>query len=281
MIEFSIWDYLNEDFWNNFVRAGLFLVISIPVILYLRKILRRSVTHRYGPHYGMLSAKIFYYVLMGVVLMAFLTELGFSLGPLLGAAGIVGVALGFASQTSVSNVISGLFLIAEKPFEVGDVITVNDLTGVVLSIDTLSIKIRTFDNRFVRIPNEMIIKQVVVNITRFPIRRIDISVGIAYKEDVERVRKILFEIAAEHKLALQEPSPMVNISSFANSSVELFLRVWVGKDDFLVVRDELYLAIKQRFDREGIEIPFPHVSLYAGESTRPFPVSVVEKDPSR
>ena len=63
---------------------------------------------------------------------------------------------------------------------------------------------------------------------------------------------------------------MVNISSFANSSVELFLRVWVGKDDFLVVRDELYLAIKQRFDREGIEIPFPHVSLYAGESTRPF-----------
>lgn len=276
MFDISIWDYIDETFWRNLTKGLLFLAIAIPVILYLRRLVRLTVTKKYGPHYGMLSGKVFYYALMGIVLMAFLTELGFSLGPLLGAAGIVGVALGFASQTSVSNVISGLFLIAEKPFEVGDVITVGDLTGAVLSIDTLSIKIRTFDNRFVRVPNEMILRQVVTNITRFPIRRMDITVGFAYKEDIDKVRELLFDIAEKNPLALQEPKPMVNFNAFANSAVELTFRVWVAKQDFLVLRDQLHFAIKKRFDDEGIEIPFPHVSLYAGEATKPFPVTMVD-----
>lgn len=275
MIEINIWDYLDETFWKNLTKGVLFLAITVPIILYFRKVVRQAVTRKYGVHYGMLTSKVFYYTLMGIVLMAFLTELGFSLGPLLGAAGIVGVALGFASQTSVSNVISGLFLIAEKPFEVGDVITVGDLTGAVLSIDTLSIKIRTFDNRFVRVPNEMILKQVVINITRFPIRRIDIPVGFAYKEDIERVRTILFDIAANNNLALEEPAPMVNFNSFSSSSVELMFRVWVAKTDFLALRDQLHLSIKKRFDEEGVEIPFPHVSLYTGEASKPFPITMV------
>lgn len=278
MIEINIWEYFDEAFWKNLAKGFIFLGLSVPLILYFRKLVRVSVTRRYGLHYGMLSSKVFYYILMGVVLMAFLTELGFSLGPLLGAAGIVGVALGFASQTSVSNVISGLFLIAEKPFEVGDVVTVGDITGAVLSIDTLSIKIRTFDNRFVRIPNEMIIKQVVTNVTRFPIRRVDIVVGFAYKEDVDRVRAVLLDIADKNNLALQEPAPMVNFNAFANSAIELNFRVWAARADFIKLRDELHMSIKKRFDQEGIEIPFPHVSLYSGEATKPFPVTMVQSD---
>jgi len=278
MFEIAIWDYLDESFWKNLTKGFVFLVISIPVILYFRKLVRQSVTRKYGLHYGMLSGKVFYYTLMGIVLVVFLTEIGFSLGPLLGAAGIVGVALGFASQTSVSNVISGLFLIAEKPFEVGDVITVGDLTGAVLSIDTLSIKIRTFDNRYVRIPNEMILKQIVTNVTRFPIRRIDIVVGFAYKENVDRVRALLLDIAEKNNLALQEPQPMVNFNAFGNSSVELNFRVWAAKEDFITLRDQLHMTIKKRFDQEGIEIPFPHISLYAGEASKPFPITMIQPE---
>lgn len=278
MFEINIWDYLNEAFWKNLIKGLLFLVISIPIILYFRKVIRNSVTKKYGVHYGLLSSKVFYYSMMGIVLMAFLTEIGFSLGPLLGAAGIVGVALGFASQTSVSNIISGLFLIAEKPFEVGDVITVGDLTGAVLSIDTLSIKIRTFYNSFVRIPNEMIIKQVVINITRFPIRRLDIVVGFAYKENIDRVKAILLDIAEKNTRALQEPEPMVNFNAFASSAVEVNFRVWAPKEDFIKLRDEIHTAIKVRFDEEGIEIPFPHVSIYSGEVTKPFPVKMLKEE---
>src|SRR5699024_2454555 len=118
---------------------------------------------------------------------------GISLAPLLGAAGIAGVALGFASQTSVSNIISGLFLIAESPFKVDDIITVKSTTGVVLSIDILLVKLRTFDNQYVRIPNETLIKTEVTNITRFPIRRLNTTISVAYKEDIGQVREILME----------------------------------------------------------------------------------------
>ena len=120
-----------------------------------------------------------------------LRELGFDLSVVLGAAGILSVAIGFASQTSTSNLISGLFLMLERPFSIGDVIKVDSTTGEVISIDLLSVKIRTFDNLFVRSPNESMIKTQVTTLTKFPIRRADLQVGIAFKEDIERVKEIL------------------------------------------------------------------------------------------
>jgi small-conductance mechanosensitive channel len=272
MFEINIWDYVDEAFLLNLSKGLLFAIVALPVAFYLRRFVRVSVTSKYGPHYGMLSGKVTYYILLVIILIVFLTEIGFSLTPLLGAAGIVGVALGFASQTSVSNVISGLFLIAEKPFEIGDVVTVGTQTGIILSIDTLSVKMRTFDNRFVRIPNEMILKEVVTNITRFPIRRVDTLVGYAYKEDMERVKAVLLDIAEKNPSVLQEPEPMVFFEKFGSSSIDVTLRVWAAKEDFLRIRDEMSIAVKKRFDQEGIEIPFPHLSLYTGEATKPFPV---------
>lgn len=138
------------------------------------------------------------------------------------AAGIAGIAIGFASQTSISNIISGLFLISEKPFAVNDVIKAGDTTEIVLSIDLLSIKMRTFDNLYIRVPNEKIIKEELTNVTRFPIRRLNIDISVAYKEDLARV--------------------------------------------------------KERFESEGIEIPFPHISVYAGSKTSPFPFKVTDED---
>lgn len=278
-MEFNFAEYFSETFIENAIKALLFVAISLPVAIMGRRWLRSMIGRKYGPHYGMLAGKVFYYLLVAVIVMVFLTELGFSLGPLLGAAGIVGIALGFASQTSVSNVISGFFLIAEKPFEVGDIITIDGNTGVVLSIDTLSVKLRLFDNRFVRIPNEMIIRNVVTNITKFPIRRVETKVSFAYKEDIRRVKDILFDIADKNPLALQEPKPIINFDGFGASSIDLMFNVWAAKEDFLALRNSLQEEIKKRFDQEGIEIPFPHTSIYAGEITKPIPVSVKIESP--
>jgi small-conductance mechanosensitive channel len=114
---------------------------------------------------------------------------------MLGAAGVLGIVLGIASQTSVGNIVSGLFLISEKPFEIGDLIRVGTTTGVVYSIDLLSIKLKTFDNLVIRIPNQSIITNEVTNITKFPIRRMNISVSVAYKEDLTKVEEVLKSIA--------------------------------------------------------------------------------------
>nr|HQV31426.1 mechanosensitive ion channel [Calditrichia bacterium] len=176
------------------------------------------------------------------------------------------------------NIISGLFLIAEEPFVVGDIITVNNLTGEVLSIDTLSIKLRTFQNQFVRIPNETILKSEVTTVTRFPIRRIDLLVSVAYKEDLERVRNVLMEIAAQHPLCLKEPSPQLFYEGFGSSSIDIKLGLWATREDWLRVKTDIFERVKKRFDEEGIEIPFPHVSVYTGSVSEPFPVKMADGD---
>ncbi|MGM0670010.1 MAG: mechanosensitive ion channel family protein, partial [Gemmatimonadota bacterium] len=196
--------------------------------------------------------------------------------PLLGAAGIMGIALGFAAQTSVSNVISGFFLMAEQPFVVNDLVQVGETRGRVLSIDMLSVKLRTFDNRFVRIPNENLVKTEFINLTRFPIRRADINVGVAYKEDVSRVREVLFDVARKHPLVLMEPEPQFFFQDYGASSLDFLFGIWTRTENYFQVRNEIREEIKRRFDEEDIEIPFPHRTLYAGAVTDAFPVRIVD-----
>jgi small-conductance mechanosensitive channel len=208
--------------------------------------------------------------------------LGVDLSILLGAAGILTVALGFASQTSASNIISGLFLLGEKPFGVGDIVRVGTTTGEVIAIDLLSVKLRTFDNLFVRIPNETMIKAEITNLQRFPIRRFDLQIGVAYKEDLDRVREVLQTVADEHPLSLDEPAPMILFTGFADSSINFQFSVWALSDNFLEIRTQIPLAVKAAFDEHNIEIPFPHRTLYTGSETTPMPVRIDGKAaPSR
>jgi len=203
-----------------------------------------------------------FYGIITLFTFAALHQLGFNLSVVLGAAGVFSVAIGFASQTSASNLISGLFLLGERPFSVGDVIRVGSTTGEVLSIDLLSAKLRTFDNLYVRIPNESLIKSEVTTLTRFPIRRIDLKVGVAYKEDLPTVRDVLFKVADRNPLCLEEPKPLFIFQGFGNSSLDIQFSVWVKRENFLDLKNSLQLEIKAAFDAASIEIPFPQVDVH-------------------
>jgi small-conductance mechanosensitive channel len=216
-----------------------------------------------------------FYFVFGMFILSVMVELGFNFGVFLGAAGVLTVALGFAAQTSTSNLISGLFLISERPFSIGDVITVNGITGVVLSIDLLSVKLRTFQNTFVRIPNEMIIKSPVINLTKFPIRRIDLKVIVAIKEDIHHVQQILLEVAELNPLCMEEPKPIFIFQGYRDSAAEIQFSVWVYSSEFLSLQNSIQLDIKAAFEREGIAIPFPHRVLFTSGETDPFPVQIV------
>jgi len=223
----------------------------------------------------MIVSRVVYYVLLGLFLLSALHELGFSLSILVGAAGILSVAVGFASQTSASNLISGLFLVAERPFSVGDVITLGATTGEVLSIDLLSVKLRTLDNLYVRIPNETVIKSEVTTLTKFPIRRIDLQLGVAYKEDIAKVRELLLQLADKNPLSLEEPKPLFIFLGFGDSAINLQFSIWVKRENFLDLKNSIQEEIKIAFEREDIEIPFPQRTLVAG-GDQPFAVRVVE-----
>lgn len=207
-----------------------------------------------------------------------LRELGFDFNVLLGAAGIVTLAVGFASQTSVSNIISGLFLVVERSVEVGDVITVNGRTGEVLSVDLLSTKLRTFDNLLVRIPNETMVKAEIVNLNRFPIRRIDVKLGVAYKEDLKKVKDTLLEVADRNPLCLEEPAPLIIAQGFAESSINFQFSVWAAKENYLELLNSIHEDIKRAFDQTQIELPFPHRTLYTGLNSEAFPIKIVRDE---
>ena len=249
-------------------KATIILLVGFFVAKFLSNLVTRFNFANMTIHGQILLKRAIFYGIMILMSMSALRELGFDLSVILGAAGILSVAIGFASQTSASNLISGLFLMMERPFSIGDVIRVEQTTGEVISIDLLSVKIRTFDNLYVRVPNESMIKTQVTTLTRFPIRRADLILGIAYKEDIEQVKALLALLADNIPLCLSEPAPLFILKGFGTSSVDIQFSVWAKKENFLVVKNEMYQQIKEAFDNNGIEIPFPHLSLYSGEASK-------------
>ncbi|MGB6977443.1 MAG: mechanosensitive ion channel family protein [Gammaproteobacteria bacterium] len=256
------------------LKATILVLLGFIIAKTVSTLLAKSLANRVARHQRQLIRRIVFYVIFILFLIAALQHLGFQLSVLLGAAGVVTVALGIAAQTSVSNIISGFFLIAEQSFLLGDTITVNNVTGEVLSIDLLSIKIRTYDNTFVRIPNETLIKADIINLTRFPIRRFDIPIGIAYKEDLAKVREILLNTADKNPLCLEEPKPAVYILGFGASAINLQFSVWSSQRNFLDLKNAIQEDIKRALEENSIEIPFPQITLSASSITEPFPVQV-------
>ncbi len=272
-------EWFNSINWQALmplVRAGLLVTLGLIIAPLASRLATRALRQRLGSHVLQLLRRVIFYGVLALFVASALSELGFSLAVLMGAAGVLTVAIGFASQTTASNLISGLFLIGERSFEVGEIIKVGQTTGEVLSIDALSVKLRTFDNLFVRIPNETLIKSEVTTLNRFPIRRFDLAIGVAYKEDLDRVREVMMRVAEANVHCLDEPAPLFIFTGFGDSSLNIQFSVWALRENFLTLRNTISAEIKQAFDQAGIEIPFPHRTLYTGEATRPMPVQVVQ-----
>ncbi len=268
-------DYLTLEKAFELMRAAILLAVGLVIASLLSRAIRRLIADRLPPQQVQLIRRLVYYLLLGLFVVAGLHQLGFNLSVLLGAAGVLSVAAGFASQTSASNLVSGLFLIFERPFEVGDTIQVGGTTGEVLAIDLLSVKLRTFDNIFVRLPNESMIKSEVRTLSRFPIRRIDVQVGVAYDSDLALVRATLMATADRNPLSLDEPKPLLQLLAFGDSAINLQFSVWTLRENFVALKTRIQEEIKAAFDEAGVEIPFPQRTLSAGR-TAPLPVTLVE-----
>lgn len=271
-------DYLTGDRAWDIVRAGLLVLAGLVLGKLVSGALWRGARRRLTVHGATLLRRASYYAVFVLFLVAALHQLGFNLGVLLGAAGVASLALGFAAQTSVSNLISGLFLIAERPFSVGDSIQVGGTAGEVLSIDLLSVKLRTFDNVFVRIPNEALIKTEVRTLSKFPIRRVDLKLGVGYGADISVVRSLLLELAAANPYGLENPPPRVLVRELGDSAVEFQYSVWAAREHYLELKSGLQEDVKCAFDAAGIEIPFPQVSLHAGSGSEPLAVWLTRGD---
>ncbi len=240
--------------WQNAIAAVIVVVIGLTLSRLARTGLRALLDGRVSRAHALLARRVVTTGILGLTLAAALDQLGVQLSVLFGAAGIITLALGFASQTSASNLISGIFLIGDNTFSVGDTITVGGTTGEVLSIDLLSVKIRKFDNVLVRIPNETLIKTQVETLTRFPIRRIQLSLRLPFDQQVERLTEALLAAADRDPLLLEEPAPIVSYSGFGPSGLDLNVFVWSTREDYLQVKNNLQANILDEIRKRDLRL---------------------------
>ncbi|MFP4643426.1 MAG: mechanosensitive ion channel family protein [Spirochaetales bacterium] len=249
---------------DNLIRVLLAVGVLLTGYLALKLVVffvGKSIERRFSAQSSMVVKKTVLYTGMALLFLIIVAQFGVRMSALLGAAGVLGIGLGFAAQTSVSNVISGVFLISEKSLTVGDLITVGETTGIIISIDLLSLKLRTLDNQFVRVPNEDLIRSRVTNITRFPIRRMDILFTVSHSADLARVRTICEEVVASVPESLDEPEPLFLLQGVTPVGCEIRFGVWFPRDQFLEVRNAAISSLLARLNAEDVELArYPFVS---------------------
>ncbi|RMF91287.1 MAG: mechanosensitive ion channel family protein [Methanobacteriota archaeon] len=249
--------------FEKVVKAAAIIIIGYILSKVSGSFTGRVVGREVNPHIGKISKKIVSYTVMAIAVVTAL-DLFIEVSTLLAAAGIAGIAISMAAQRSVSNIISGLFLLADQPFEIGDAVDIGGDAGEVLDISLFSTRLRTFDNKYLRIPNETVASARIINLSYYDLRRLEIPLGIAYKEDVGRALKIISGVLSENRFVLAEPEPQVMVTGFGESSIDLQIRAWVQRSELFTARTELIKEIKAALDAEGIEIPFPHRTVYFG-----------------
>jgi small-conductance mechanosensitive channel len=231
----------------------LAMVIGKTVSLYLRRFLKEKIEKG---HLEIL-VKIVSYTIAVIALLIILPILGVKLSGLLVAGGIAGLAIGFASQSVIGNLISGLFLMVERPIQIGNTVNIDGTVGIVEDIHIISTTLRTLDGLLVRLPNQKVFTADITNYAANVARRFEYVVGVRYSDDADKAIEIIKNLIKQHPLTLKNPAPMVFVDSLGESSVNIIVRIWAPATEWFGVKTELLWKIKQALEKEGIEIPFP------------------------
>ncbi len=243
------------------VRDALTVVVVMAVAVFIAKVvtmnIRRALADKVRRDQLEIVAKVVYY---GIIVIAFLGVtplLGLNLSGLLVAGGIAGIVIGFASQSVVSNFVSGLFLLWERPIKIGDAIQVEGISGIVEDIHVMSTVVRTFDGLYVRIPNEKMFTSNIINYVTNVARRIEYVIGISYDDDANKAIEIIKGVLESEPFALKEPNPDVFVDSLGDSSVNVVVRFWAPASEWYNVKKRVLWRIKVELEKNGITIPFP------------------------
>ncbi|MGD1990304.1 MAG: mechanosensitive ion channel family protein, partial [Chromatiales bacterium] len=201
-------------------------------------------------------------MLLGILVA--LSQLGIDIGPMLAGLGVAGFVIGFALKDTLSNFASGMMILVYRPFDVGDAVEVDGVVGKVKAMTLVSTTVLTFDNQQLMIPNNNIWGNTIKNITARKVRRVDMTFGIGYGDDIEKAEAILWRVVKEHPLVLEEPEPVIKVSALGASSVDFVVRPWSNTADYWDVYWDITRSVKMEFDRAGVSIPFPQndVHLY-------------------
>ena len=263
---FPIVDAISIESATKIFSVIITIVASVFIAVLVRWILRKSVRKHFPQYIYVPLERVIIYGIAIVGSILALQPLGLQLTGLLVAGGVVGIVIGFASQTVVSNLLSGIFLFIDKPLKVGDPVEVEGVSGRVIDISIFSTRIRTWDGVLVRIPNEKVFTSIISNFEKNPVRRVVLKVGISYTSDVEKAREAIIKAIEEHPYTLINPPPEVFVDEFGENGIILTVRWWAPSQVWFTTKKELLEKIKKALDEAGIEIPFPQRVVWLKQS---------------
>jgi small conductance mechanosensitive channel len=284
VLRVQVMQWLTSSTGGLLIARNAFLFVGIVVLFWLASrvagVVTRSAVRRIpksssllGPVLAGIVQKLL--IVVGFVVAA--SAVGVDTGPLLAMIGAAGLVIGLALQGTLSNFASGILILINRPFDVGDVVDAGGVFGKVEAMNLVSTTVLTFDNQLMLVPNNQIWNTVITNVTGKRTRRVDLTFGIAYSADIARAVEVLEEVLGAHPKTLADPAPIVRVHELGDSAVSLIARPWVRTDDYWDVYWDLMRQVKERFDRENISIPFPQRDLHIPGSIE---VKLAEAGPS-
>ena len=251
------------DLLTNLLVSAVILLVGWVVIRLVDKALRKAMA-RANRKVLLVNFIVSVVTKVGwaILLVTILSRLGVDVTPLIAGLGVTGFILGFAFQESLGNLASGLMIAINEPFKVGDVVDAAGHTGSVLEVNMMATVMLTPDNKRIVLPNKSVWGGPIVNYSALDKRRVDLQVGIAYGENVERAISVIRETVAKVPGVLAEPAPAVAVAGLDESQVTMNVRPWSKTGAYWAVYSGVLQAVKEELDRAGIEIPFPQVMVH-------------------
>jgi len=249
---------------------GLKLIAAIFIFIIGRiaaKLVRKGISSlmeksKQDPTLISFVSNLAYAALMAFVVIAALAKLGIQTASFIAILGAAGLAVGLALQGSLANFASGVLMIIFKPFKVGDYIEGSGVAGTVSEIDIFTTHMTTPDNKMIIVPNAQMTGGNIVNYSSLGTRRVDLTAGIGYGDDIDKAKDVLQSIVESDERILKDPACTIAVSELADSSVNFVVRPWVNVSDYWDVKFALTEIIKKRFDEEGISIPYPQSDVH-------------------
>lgn len=207
-------------------------------------------------------SNLVYWALLVVVIIAAIDRLGIETTSLIAVMGAAGLAVGLALQGSLSNFAAGVLIVIFRPYRVGDFVEAAGVSGSVEQVQILTTILKTPDNKQIIVPNSAIMSSIITNFSANETRRVDLTIGVSYDDDLDKVQKTLQEIVDADERILKDPACVIRVHELADSSVNFVVRPWVASGDFWNVYWDLTETIKKRFDHDGISFPFPQQDVH-------------------
>lgn len=271
----SIQNWFDERLLTVLIEVAaivLILIIGKILIVILKRILRHAFSK--SKKINELMAKFLIKVISTVswilVLLIIIDRLGVNLAPIIAGLGITGFILGFAFQETLGNLLSGVMIVLNSPFRIGDYVEVGSLSGTVREMDMMCVTLATPDNKRVILANKLVWGNAIVNYSFTENRRVEMGVSIAYDADVGKAKQIIRDILATYPEILTDPAPVIEVNKLNNSSVDLVVRPWTKPADYWSVYFRFQQEILEKFREEGISKPFPQIDVHFPDGSRTF-----------